>query len=88
MDYQEAIHYLDSHIDAGVKPGLERIRLLVETMGSPHLGYPMIHVAGTNGKTSVTRMAASLILAHGLTVGTVSKSSQNEAPKPLTPVEL
>src|SRR5690606_8757124 len=70
MDYQEAIHYLDSHIDAGVKPGLERIRLLVETMGSPHLGYPMIHVAGTNGKTSVTRMAASLLLAHGLTVGT------------------
>lgn len=70
MNYQEALSYLDAHIGAGVKPGLDRIRLLAETMGSPHLDCPVIHVAGTNGKTSTTRMAALLLVAHGLSTGT------------------
>lgn len=70
MNYLEALTYLDGHIGAGVKPGLERIRLLVEAMGSPHLGLPMIHVAGTNGKTSTTRLTALLLVAHGLSTGT------------------
>lgn len=70
MDYSQAIAYLDSHIGAGVDPGLERIRLLVETMGSPHLGVPTIHVAGTNGKTSTTRLSALFLYAHGLSTGT------------------
>lgn len=68
--YPEALAYLDRHIGAGVKPGLERIRLLVEAMGSPHLGVPSIHVAGTNGKTSTTRLSALLLVAHGLSTGT------------------
>lgn len=70
MDYAAAIAYLDAHIGAGMQPGLERIRLLMETMDSPHLGYPIIHIAGTNGKTSTTRLAALLLLAHGLSAGT------------------
>ena len=70
MDYSAALAYLDDHIGAGMQPGLERIRLLVETMGSPHEGYPIIHVAGTNGKTSTTRMSALLLLSHGLNAGT------------------
>lgn len=70
MNYHEALTYLDAHIGAGMQPGLERIRLLVETMGSPHTGYPIIHIAGTNGKTSTTRFAALLLLAHGLSSGT------------------
>lgn len=68
--YQEAISYLDDHIGAGMKPGLDRIHLLVESMGSPHVGYPIIHVAGTNGKTSTTRLSALLLSAHGLSTGT------------------
>lgn len=68
--YEQAIAYLDDHIGAGIKPGLDRIRLLTETMGDPHTGYPIIHVAGTNGKTSTTRFAALLLTAHGLHTGT------------------
>lgn len=70
MDYHAAIAYLDAHIGAGIQPGLERIQLLVDAMGSPHEGYPIIHVAGTNGKTSTTRLAALLLVAHGLATGT------------------
>lgn len=70
MNYSDALSYLDAHIGAGMQPGLERIQLLVETMGSPHLGIPVIHVAGTNGKTSTTRLAALLLVTHGLSTGT------------------
>jgi len=38
-------------------------------MADPHLGYPVIHVAGSNGKTTTSRLAAALLAAHGLTPG-------------------
>jgi dihydrofolate synthase/folylpolyglutamate synthase len=70
MDYSAAVDYLDNHIGMGVKPGLERISGLLALMGNPEESYPMIHVAGTNGKTSTCRMATVLCLAHGLSTGT------------------
>jgi len=60
---------LDEHIGRGVKPGLERISALLDLLANPQDGYPIIHVAGTNGKTSSVRMAANLISSHGLTPG-------------------
>jgi dihydrofolate synthase/folylpolyglutamate synthase len=70
FDYEQAVAYLDRHIGAGVKPGLGRIRGLLDLMGNPEEGYPLIHVAGTNGKTSVSRMATMVLVGHGLTTGT------------------
>ncbi len=70
LNYDEAVAFLDRHIELGWKPGLERIRHLVAIMGSPHLGYPAIHVAGTNGKTTTTRAAASIVDRLGLRTGT------------------
>jgi dihydrofolate synthase/folylpolyglutamate synthase len=70
MDYPEALAYLDRHIALGVKPGLDRIQGLLDDMGRPHDGYPVIHVAGTNGKTSTSRFATLLLVAHNLTTGT------------------
>jgi dihydrofolate synthase/folylpolyglutamate synthase len=70
MDYQTAIAYLERHIGRGMKPGLGRIRQLLDDMGKPDEGFPIIHVAGTNGKTSTSRMAALLCVAHGLSTGT------------------
>ncbi len=52
-----------------MKPGLDRIRALTELLADPQEAYPIIHVAGTNGKGSVTRMAAALLAAHGLNAG-------------------
>ena len=70
VDYDHAVAFLDRHIELGWKPGLERIRRLVEIMGSPHRGYPAIHVAGTNGKTTTTGAAASILDSLGLKTGT------------------
>ncbi len=70
MNYDESVAYLNRHISHGVKPGLERIHLLLDAMGRPEEGYSIIHIAGTNGKTSTSRLATWLLVAHGLNTGT------------------
>ncbi len=67
---EEAVAFLDDRIGSGVQPGLERIAGLMELMGEPHADIPIIHVAGTNGKTTAVRLVEALLLAHGLSVGT------------------
>lgn len=69
MDYRRAAAFLDRHIELGWKPGMERIQRLVEMMGAPHQQFPVIHVAGTNGKTTVTLAAASILSSMGLKAG-------------------
>ena len=44
-----------------LEPSLARVSVLMKLLGSPQLSYPSIHIAGTNGKTSVTRMADALL---------------------------
>ncbi len=66
----DAIAFLDARIGSGVKPGLERITGLLDLMGNPEADLPIIHVAGTNGKTTTVRLAEDLVLGHGLSVGT------------------
>lgn len=52
-----------------IDPTLERIRAVCEILGDPHLAYPVIHVAGTNGKTSTSRMIETLLRGFGLSTG-------------------
>jgi dihydrofolate synthase/folylpolyglutamate synthase len=70
MNYEQSVAYVDRHIGLGTQPGLGRITELLDLMGRPHEGYPIIHVAGTNGKTSTSRLATLVLVAHGLTTGT------------------
>jgi dihydrofolate synthase / folylpolyglutamate synthase len=53
----------------GWKLGLERMRRLCSLLGMPQNRFASIHVVGTNGKTSVTRMSAALLEAHGVSTG-------------------
>lgn len=46
-----------------IEPSLTRISTLMDLLGNPERNYPAIHIAGTNGKTSVTRMIDSLMTA-------------------------
>jgi len=69
-DYEAAVGFLDRRIGEGIRPGLSRIERLLELMGNPHRAYPVIHVAGTNGKTTVVRMISDILGAHGLFTGT------------------
>lgn len=81
MDVAEAQAWLDAHVNlesTGLPPGADRrataptrkrIEELVRLLGSPEQSYPVIHLTGTNGKTSVARMISTLLAASGLSVG-------------------
>ncbi|HEV3451803.1 MAG TPA: Mur ligase family protein, partial [Acidimicrobiia bacterium] len=51
------------------RPTLARMAALATLLGSPQLEYPIVHVTGTNGKTSVARLATDLLVEQGLSVG-------------------
>jgi dihydrofolate synthase/folylpolyglutamate synthase len=69
-DYAAATAFLDARIGSGVKPGLERIVGLLDLMASPQEAAPVIHVAGTNGKTTTVGMISTLVHSLGLRAGT------------------
>lgn len=54
---------------AGMRLGLSRMRAFLASIGSPHLAYPVIHVGGTNGKGSVSRIVGAMLEAEGYRVG-------------------
>lgn len=55
--------------ESRIEPSLVRIASVVELLGDPQRAYPVIHVTGTNGKTSTARMVESLLRACGLRTG-------------------
>ena len=82
VNLTEALAWLTAHVNLEtgigvpvgvdrrkVAPTLERIRALTELLGSPQLEFPAVHLTGTNGKTSATRMVAALLDAVGLSTG-------------------
>ncbi|MGQ0629549.1 MAG: bifunctional folylpolyglutamate synthase/dihydrofolate synthase [Sporichthyaceae bacterium] len=56
--------------ESKLEPSLDRIADLVDVLGSPQTSYPVIHITGTNGKTSTARMIEALLRAFGLRTGT------------------
>jgi dihydrofolate synthase/folylpolyglutamate synthase len=52
-----------------IEPSLDRIRAFTQLLGEPQRGYPVIHLTGTNGKTSTSRMIDTLLRAHDLRTG-------------------
>lgn len=69
MDYREALDYIHGTLRLGSKLGLENISDLLARLGNPHNSFKAIHVAGTNGKGSVTSMIAHVLTEAGYTVG-------------------
>lgn len=68
--YQELLQHLYSiNRFSGMKLGLTNILKLLQLMGNPHHKIPVIHVAGTNGKGSVSTKIASALQEAGYTVG-------------------
>jgi dihydrofolate synthase / folylpolyglutamate synthase len=88
-------HLLDQRWpETKLEPSTTRISALMELLGSPQRSYPSIHVAGTNGKTSVTRMVDALLTAlHRRTGRTTSPHLQSAVERisidgaPLTPAQ-
>lgn len=62
---EDAERYVEALELFGMRFGLDRMRRLLTALGSPQDSFDAIHVVGTNGKTSVTRMTAGILEAHG-----------------------
>ena len=58
--------------ESRISPTLDRIRMLTQFLGDPQRAYPVIHVTGTNGKTSTARMVESLLRSFGLHTGLIT----------------
>lgn len=69
MTYDDAVATLEDALKFGMDPSLEPIRAMCAAMGDPQKRYRCVQVAGTNGKSSTTRMIAALLHAQGLRVG-------------------
>ena len=52
-----------------IDPTLDRVKLALDILGDPQNSYPSIHITGTNGKTSTSRMIDSLLTAFGMKTG-------------------
>ncbi len=76
MSYNEALDFLFTSLPmyqrqgkAAYKSNLDNTHRLDHAFGHPHQSYPTIHVAGTNGKGSVSHMIASVLQASGMKTG-------------------
>ena len=67
---QDAEDWLLGLEQLGMRFGLHRMRRLTAALGDPHERFRAIHVVGTNGKSSTTRMTAAILARHGLRTGT------------------
>ena len=73
-DYEARLRQVEREIFArrpehSIEPSLDRITELTTLLGDPQRAYPVIHITGTNGKTSTARMTETLLRARGLRTG-------------------
>jgi dihydrofolate synthase/folylpolyglutamate synthase len=66
---QDAEDWLLGLEQFGMRFGLDRMRRLTAALGDPHERFRAVHVVGTNGKSSTTRMTAAILARHGLRTG-------------------
>jgi dihydrofolate synthase/folylpolyglutamate synthase len=68
------LHSIESELDTrwgekDIDPTLERVAALLDLLGNPQHAYPVVHITGTNGKTSTARMIDALFTSIGLRTG-------------------
>lgn len=69
MNFNQSVDYIHSLLTFGIKPGLERISMLLEMLGNPQEKIKTVHIAGTNGKGSTSTMIANMLIASGHKTG-------------------
>ncbi len=62
-------HILSRNPEHDFEPTLERVREACDLLGNPQHAYKVVHITGTNGKTSAARMTEALVREHGLRTG-------------------
>jgi dihydrofolate synthase/folylpolyglutamate synthase len=69
LNYLEVCKYLDNTLVFGIKPNLLRINRILDLLGNPHKKIEFIHIVGTNGKTSTTKITSAILNSHNYKAG-------------------
>lgn len=69
MNYNEAMAYIQNAYKFGINYGLDRTKKILELLGNPQEKIRCIHIAGTNGKGSITAMTSKILEIAGYKVG-------------------
>ncbi len=69
MNYRQVCKYLDDCLIFGIKPSLIRIKKILQLLDNPQTKVDFIHIVGTNGKTSTTKMVAVILTSQGIHTG-------------------
>ncbi len=69
MNFDDALNYVHSLLKFGIHPGLDRVGTLLQILGNPHKNIKCIHIAGTNGKGSVSTALSNILEKSGKKVG-------------------
>jgi len=69
LDFKEVCNYIDKTLIFGIKPNLFRISEILNLLDNPEKKVNFIHIVGTNGKTSVTKITSAILKEHNLKVG-------------------
>ena len=75
MIYSKAVEYISGVEKFGIKLGLDTVKDLLARLGNPQKSLKFLHIAGTNGKGSVSCFLTNILLASGYTVGTFNSPS-------------
>src|SRR3954464_11841122 len=68
-DLDRVLKALEARFPSRMVPDLDRIRDLLDLLGSPQRSFPSIHITGTNRKTTTARMADALLREFGMRTG-------------------
>ena len=69
MNYNDTLNYIHSLGNFSKKPTLDRIKAVLEALGNPQNRFSAIHIAGTNGKGSVSAMLHAVFKTMGMKTG-------------------
>lgn len=69
MNYNEALNFILNKQSLGIKPGLSRIKSLLDELNNPQNKIKIIHIAGTNGKGTVANTITNALQNNGLKIG-------------------
>ncbi|KAA1039993.1 bifunctional folylpolyglutamate synthase/dihydrofolate synthase [Macrococcus equipercicus] len=70
MDYLESLYWIHERTKFGIKPGVKRMRWMLDRLGNPEQHINGIHVVGTNGKGSTVSYLKNVLMANNYQVGT------------------
>ena len=69
MNYAESVRFIHSRLKFGSRPGLDNIRRITSLLGNPQSGMRFVHIAGTNGKGSISTMLSNMLIKSGYKTG-------------------